>query len=80
MDKCGCNDIYVVDTINRKVHALISNNNWKIELDQVPTQLHNTVKKIKIHNHIQKDYWYGINIVLQMSTCTLLAILNKLNR
>lgn len=59
-DKFGRNAMYITGGNNRRVHTLISNHNWKNNLELVPTQIYNTMKNIKIHNHMQQDHWFWL--------------------
>lgn len=45
---------------NSSVSTLIVDNKWKSHLDHIPTERHNIVHSIKIHNQREHDLWFWI--------------------
>lgn len=60
INKLGWNALSVAGSGNRWVSTLISNNNWKNNLECVPTQMQTTVYNIKFHNQMHHDYRFWL--------------------
>lgn len=60
VDKYGWKTMAVTDGNHRKVSSLISANKRKNCMDNMPTQIQNTMQSIKIRNQKQNDFWFWI--------------------
>lgn len=60
IDKYGWNCMRTLNGCHKQVVQLISNNKWKQNLNFIPMQSHNEVRKTPIHNNMKQDYWWWI--------------------